>query len=59
MSVAEIMDQGVHTVDESVTIRDAYEKAIDTGQRALPIVNQDRELVGVTMQTDLNRRFRG
>jgi CBS domain-containing protein len=57
ISAAEIMDRGVHTVDESVTIRDAYERAIDTGQRALPIANQDRELVGVITQTDLNRAF--
>jgi CBS domain-containing protein len=57
ISAAEIMDRGVHTVDESVTIRDAYERAIDTSQRALPIANQDRELVGVITQTDLNRAF--
>ncbi len=55
--VGEVMEQRVEVVAETATVRDAYEKALDSGQRALPVLNERRELTGIITQTDLKRAF--
>jgi CIC family chloride channel protein len=57
MHVGEVMEQRVEVVAETATARDAYEKALDSGQRALPVLNDRRELIGIITQTDLKRAF--
>lgn len=55
--VSQVMEPGVETVAETATIREAHDKALDSGCRALPVVNQRQELVGIITQTDLSRAF--
>ena len=57
MHVSEVMESRVDVVPETATVRDAYEKAMDSGQRALPVLNERRELIGIITQTDLSRAF--
>jgi CIC family chloride channel protein len=57
MHVGEVMEQRVEVVTETASVRDAYEKALDSGQRALPVLNDRRELTGIITQTDLKRAF--
>jgi CIC family chloride channel protein len=57
MHVGEVMESRVDVVLETATVRDAYEKAMDSGQRALPVLNERRELIGIITQTDLSQAF--
>jgi CIC family chloride channel protein len=55
MYVKDVMERGVETVEETATVREAHDKALDSERRALPVVNARQELVGIITQTDLGR----
>ncbi|MFQ5817953.1 MAG: CBS domain-containing protein, partial [Terriglobia bacterium] len=55
--VGEVMDQEVETVAETDSIREAYDKTLASGRKALPVVNEHRELTGIITHFDLSRAF--
>lgn len=57
MYVRDVMERGVETVEETATVREAHDKALDSERRALPVVNEREELVGIITQTDFGRAF--
>jgi len=55
--VREVMDREVETVAETASIRDAYDKTLASGRKALPVVNEHGELTGIITHFDLSHAF--
>ena len=56
--VGEVMDHRVETVEERASIREAYDKTLATGRKALAVVNGDGELTGIVTHLELSRAFK-
>ncbi|MFQ5790497.1 MAG: chloride channel protein, partial [Acidobacteriota bacterium] len=56
--VGEVMDREVETVAETALVREAYDKTLASGRKALPVVNKHRELTGLITHLDLSRAFK-
>ncbi|MGE0041926.1 MAG: chloride channel protein [Vicinamibacterales bacterium] len=55
--VADVMTKDHETIRASETIRQAYDRVLETGRKALPVLSEAGELVGIVTHLDVSRAF--
>ncbi|MGE3276662.1 MAG: chloride channel protein [Vicinamibacterales bacterium] len=55
--VMDVMTKNHETILESETIRQAYDQILETGRKALPVLDEAGDLVGIITHLDVSRAF--
>lgn len=55
ITIDTVMSKKIHTISEHDTIKDAYDVIMDENIRAMPVLNNEDELVGIISERDIIR----